>query len=170
MSRAIAAVLALTTAAAATACTPEPSGGDVVVMGVGARVTAVVDGDTIDVRVAEGMERVRIIGLDTPELGRDGAADECYAQEARAYVDDALAGRTVTLFPDPTQDDVDQYGRLLRHVYVDERSIALGVIEDGAGREFTFDEPYGGQEAHLAAQDAARDDSRGLWGACDRSE
>ncbi|WP_240482609.1 thermonuclease family protein [Microbacterium arborescens] len=126
-----------------------------------------VDGDTIDVRVASGPERVRIIGIDTPEIGRNGAADECYAQEAREYVNDALYGRIVELYPDPTQDDVDRYGRLLRHVLVDGRSIAESALAAGMGYEYTCDAPYGGQDVHKAAQEAAAAAGAGLWSACE---
>lgn len=99
-------------------------------MGLSPEVTAVVDGDTIDVRTAGGIERVRIIGIDTPEIGRNGAADECYAQEARRR----LWPRCGAL-RDPAQDDVDRYGRLLRHIIVDDRSIAEEVIAAGMGYE-----------------------------------
>jgi micrococcal nuclease len=109
---------------------------------------------------------VRIIGIDTPEIGRNGAADECYAQEARQYVNDALYGRVVELYPDPTQDDVDRYGRLLRHVLVDDRSIAVDALAAGMGYEYTYDAPYGGQDAHEAAQEAAAAAGAGLWSAC----
>ncbi len=154
-------------------CTPAPVGtpvpsGAPAVLGLRAEVTAVVDGDTIDVEIAGSTERVRIIGIDTPEIGRDGADDECYAQEAREYVNDALYGRTVELYPDPTQDDADRYGRLLRHVIVDDRSIAEDAITAGMGYEYTYDAPYGGQEAHKAAQDAAAAAGAGLWSACER--
>jgi len=158
--------LILTSCTPAPAVEPVPSSGDVV-MGLGAEVTAVIDGDTIDVRIAGGTERVRIIGIDTPEIGRDGAADECYAQEAREYVNAALYGRTVELYPDPTQDDADRYGRLLRHVIVDDRSMAEEAIAAGMGYEYTYDEPYGGQDAHKAAQDTAAAAGAGLWSACE---
>ncbi|WHE37792.1 thermonuclease family protein [Microbacterium sp. BDGP8] len=146
--------------------TPVPSDAPVV-LGITAEVTAVVDGDTIDVRTASGTERVRIIGIDTPEIGRDGAADECYAQEARNYVNAALYGHTVTIYPDPTQDNVDRYGRLLRHVLVEGRSIAVDALVAGMGYEYTHDAPYGGQEAHKAAQDDAAAAGAGLWSVCE---
>lgn len=151
-------------------CTPAPaietapSTSDVV-MGHSAEVTAVIDGDTIEIG---GTQRVRIIGIDTPEIGRDGAADECYAQEAREYVNAALYGRTVTIYPDLSQDDADRYGRLLRHVLVDDRSIAEDALVAGMGYEYTYDAPYARQDAHKAAQDAAAAAGAGLWSACER--
>ncbi|MDD7930795.1 thermonuclease family protein [Microbacterium thalli] len=158
-------VLTIVLAGCTPAAEPAPSSGDVV-MGHSAEVTAVIDGDTIEIWAAGGTERVRIIGIDTPEIGRDGAADECYAQEAREYVNAALYGRTVTIYPDTSQDDVDRYGRLLRHVLVDDRSIAKEAIAAGMGYEYTYDEPYGGQDAYKAAQEAAAAAGAGLWSAC----
>ncbi|MDF2917990.1 MAG: hypothetical protein K0S70_2207 [Microbacterium sp.] len=158
-------VLALMLTGCTPAPEPVPSSGEVV-MGHSAEVAAVIDGDTIEIRAAGGTERVRIIGIDTPEIGRDGAADECYAQEAREYVNAALYGRTVTIYPDTSQEDTDRYGRLLRHVLVDDRSIAEEAIAAGMGYEYTYDAPYGGQAAHKAAQEAAAAAGAGLWSVC----
>lgn len=149
-----------------TSCTPtRESGGE---GGVDlAEVTAVVDGDTIDVATPDRTERVRIIGIDTPEIGRDGAADECYAQEARSHLNEEIYGRTVELVTDPTQGDVDRYGRLLRHVLIDGRSVAVDALAAGMGREYTYDAPYAGQEAHRDAAVSAEADRIGLWAECD---
>lgn len=131
-------------------------------------VVAVVDGDTIDVATAAGEQRVRIIGIDTPEVGRDGEPSECYAHEARDFVDELLYGRDVELRSDATQSDVDAYGRLLRHVIIDGHSAAVETIAAGAGHEYTYDAAYDGQSDHQAAQDAAQSAGLGLWGACQR--
>lgn len=155
-----------------TSCTPntDPSPATpsaIAQTAIEAEVVTVVDGDTIDVRTPDGAEaRVRLIGLDSPEIGRNGAADECYAQEARDWLDAELYGRTVQLEADPTQDDADRYGRLLRHVYVDGQSAALGSIAAGAAYEYTYDVPYQHQAEHQAAEDEARADQLGLWGTC----
>ena len=71
-----------------------------------AEVVFVIDGDTIDIA---GGERVRLLGIDTPER------DECFYKEAREFVRDAVEGRDVRLESDVTERD--QYGRLLRHVF-----------------------------------------------------
>lgn len=131
-------------------------------------VVAVVDGDTIDVATPAGKQRVRIIGIDTPEIGRDGEPSECYAHEAREFVDKLLYGRDVELRSDATQADVDVHGRLLRHVIVDGHSAAVETIAAGAGYEYTYDAAYEGQSEHQAAQEAARNAGLGLWGACQR--
>lgn len=132
----------------------------------GVEVVAVVDGDTIDVRTGGGTERVRLIGLDSPEIARDGSPDECYAQEARDVLDELLYGRDVQLVADPTQAERDAYGRLLRHVLIDGRSAAVEVIAAGAAHEYTYDAAYEHQAEHIAAQEEAAAAGLGLWGAC----
>jgi micrococcal nuclease len=124
-------------------------------------VVGVSDGDTIKVGVAGRTERVRVIGIDTPEL----AGRECYAQQAASRMQSLVQGRSVRLVADPTQDDRDRYDRLLRHVVLaDGRSVAQLLIAGGYGREYTYDRPYRGRADHLAAQASAKQARRGLWG------
>src|SRR5262245_50751171 len=73
-------------------------------------VVRVVDGDTIDVRVAGGTERVRVLGIDTPERGA------CYADRASAETARLALDRRVVLRGDRTQARRDRYGRLLAYV------------------------------------------------------
>lgn len=131
-----------------------------------AEVTAVIDGDTLVIRTIDSEARVRLIGIDTPEINRDGGPDECYAQEARSELNTLAYGRTVELHSDPSQGDVDHYGRLLRHAYIDGYSIAQVLIGTGAGHEYTHSAPYVGQAAHLTAQHAAQAAGQGLWAQC----
>lgn len=85
-------------------------------------VVSVYDGDTIAVSVDGQRERVRIIGIDAPEMARDGAAAECYAQPAASHLQSLVQGKRVHLLADPTQDDRDRYDRLLRHVVLMSRT------------------------------------------------
>ncbi len=127
------------------------------------RVVGVLDGDTIKVSIAGVTERVRVIGIDTPEL----ATRDCYAQEAASMMQSLVQSRTVRLEPDPTQADRDAYGRLLRHVYSEtDRSVALDLIRGGFGREYTYANPYAGQVAYRRAEQLARAGGAGLWSAC----
>lgn len=145
---------------------PAPASDAAVELG---EVIAVVDGDTIDVRTDQGESRVRLIGLDTPEINRSGGNEECYAQEARTELDTMLYGRTVELTTDPSQGDTDRYGRLLRHVTIDGQNAALALIASGAAHEYTYDTPYIGQAEYRDAETEARVGELGLWGACQRS-
>jgi micrococcal nuclease len=88
-------------------------------------VTNIVDGDTIDVRSGIGVtERVRIIGIDTPERG------ECGFAEAATALGRIIDGRPVTLTPG-ARDDRDRYGRILRYVDVGGTDAGLRLIQDG---------------------------------------
>src|SRR5687767_11878384 len=74
-------------------------------------VTRVIDGDTIDVLLADGRTvAVRLIGIDTPERG------ECGTDEATSYMEQLVSGRAINLISDPTQDAVDRFGRSLYYV------------------------------------------------------
>lgn len=128
-------------------------------------VTHVVDGDTLDVRLSTGVERVRIIGLDTPEVG------ECGFQEATAGMRDLVGGTTVALERDPTQDDRDRYGRLVRHVRMGSgESAAVEMIRQGLSTEYLYGAVYQHRGEHLAAEQQARAAGRGLWsGRCPAS-
>ncbi|MFC0360366.1 thermonuclease family protein [Kytococcus schroeteri] len=122
-------------------------------------VVKVVDGDTLHVRLASGVERVRVIGLDTPEIG------ECGFREASAGLRNLVAGTTVTRERDPTQDNRDRYGRLVRHVRMaGGDSAAVRMIRQGLAPEYLYDEPYQNRAAHLAAERAAKAERLGIWG------
>ena len=84
-------------------------------------VTNVVDGDTVDV---EGVGRIRVIGIDTPERGA------CGFESATQAMSVLVLGREVALVPGATVD-VDRYGRLLRYVDVGPVDAGLSLIEDG---------------------------------------
>lgn len=134
-----------------------PAAGDVI-----GRVTYVVDGDTIHVRVGSRTEKVRVIGVDAPEL----KTRECFSTQAKAATTGLVAGKVVTLRADRTQTDRDAYRRLLRHVILsDKSSLGLRLISNGFGREFTFARPYVGQPTFRTAQARAVKANRGVWSA-----
>lgn len=162
----VAGVLALASATGLQSCTETTPADAELSAPEAAEVIAVVDGDTINVQTAGGEARVRLIGLDTPEINRDGGPDDCYAQEARDDLNALVYGQTVELRGDPTQDDTDRYGRLLRHVYIDGQSAALALLEAGAAHEYTYQVPYIGQAQHQAAEAEARAAELGMWGSC----
>jgi endonuclease YncB( thermonuclease family) len=88
-------------------------------------VTNIVDGDTIDVRSSDGTEeRVRIIGIDTPERG------ECGYGEASEALGNIVVGEQVTLVAG-ARDDRDRYDRILRYVDVGETDVGLVLLELG---------------------------------------
>ena len=130
-----------------------------------ARVVGVADGDTIRVEVDGTTERLRIIGIDAPEL-RQG---ECYAQAAASRMQSLVQSRDVQIVADPTQANRDRYDRILRHVFtLDGVNVAETLIAEGLGVEYTYARAYAGQDVYWAAEESAREQQLGLWsGACD---
>jgi micrococcal nuclease len=144
-----------------------------------ATVTEVVDGDTIDVRFADGSEeRVRLLGVDTPEVYAETSAGEfegvpdtdrgreClreWGERASAFAERELAGATVTVRTDTEADRRGGYGRLLAYVTVDgsDESFNYALLTDGYAR--LYDSPFSRLHAYEDAERAAQRNGTGLW-------
>lgn len=133
------------------------------------QVLHVLDGDTLLVRKpSDGrIDRVRLLGIDAPELAHRQTPAECYAVAAAEVLIQWLpAGSIVVLVGDATQADRDRYGRLLRYVDHHGRDIAQQLLLAGAAR------PYRGPNDVTRAADyeraavEAQQHRRGLWGVC----
>lgn len=96
-------------------------------------VAHVIDGDTIE--VASG-EHVRLIGIDTPEVGR------CGYGAATAALRRMVEGRTVVLVNPDSVQDADAYGRLLRYVDIEGRDAGLAQIRAGARARYDSRDGY----------------------------
>lgn len=143
----------------------EPSGAAVRAGGV--EVVRVVDGDTLVVDQDGTEVRVRLLGIDTPESVKPDSPVECYGPEASARTSELVTGRVVELEGDPTQDAVDQYGRTLAYVWLDDVTMLNEVlVAEGYAREYTYDQPGSHQAKLLEAQQRAQAASAGLWSAC----
>ncbi|MCL4249241.1 MAG: thermonuclease family protein [Anaerolineae bacterium] len=123
-----------------------------------AEVTRVVDGDTIEVSIAGNHDRIRLIGIDTPEYGR------CYADEATARQVALTANQVVLLEADTSQDDRDKYGRLLRYVWLpDGRMVNAILVAEGYAFEYTYRDPYRYVEEFMQLEHGAHLVDLGLW-------
>lgn len=142
----------------------------------GCAIVRVVDGDTVRARCGDGPEEpVRLVGVDAPEVARQGKPAECGASLATEALVAALAGGSVFLTPDPEQPDRDRYGRLLRFLATSspssgedapwEGSVNLWLVQSGVGYAYR-DLRYGGEEAFAAAERAASLAALGLWASC----
>jgi len=128
----------------------------------------VIDGDTLTVRLAGGRrERVRLLGIDTPESVKRDTPVECYAKESAARLRALLPARTpVRLVGDVEQRD--RYGRLLAYVYrqPDGLFVNLDLVRGGYAQLLTYRPNVAhADELRQAAGDARRT-GRGLWGFC----
>ncbi len=125
------------------------------------RVTSVIDGDTIE--LASG-ERVRYIGIDTPETHHPDKPVECYGERATERNRELVEGKEVELVSEG--ENRDQYGRLLRHVFVDGTFVNSQLIWEGFARARSFGEPSKFHQVFVQMEVVARDAERGLWHEC----
>jgi micrococcal nuclease len=129
-------------------------------------VVRVVDGDTVRVRLAGGTERVRLIGIDTPETVKPDTPVQCYGRAASAEAHRLLDGRDVRLVADV--ESRDRYGRLLAYVYrrPDMLFVNAELARRGFARQLTVppNVRHADEFRRLVAE--ARAAGRGLWRAC----
>jgi micrococcal nuclease len=127
-------------------------------------VQNVVDGDTVDVRLTNGrLERVRLIGIDTPEL----RPAECFGARAKQRARQLARGKRVQLIGDATQDTRDRYRRLLAYVVLPgSHDLGRQLIAEGLGSVYIYDRPFQRVGTYQAAERSAKGRSRGLWGHC----
>jgi micrococcal nuclease len=127
-------------------------------------ITRVTDGDTIRVMFQGHDERVRLIGVDTPEVPWYGGQGECFGVEAGLYARQRLSGRSVRLVFDV--DHRDRYRRLLAYVYVDRELFNLTLVQGGYARSDPHPPNVRMAKAFSRAEDQAQAAGRGLWSAC----
>lgn len=116
------------------------------------KVVYVVDGDTLEI---DGGERVRLIGIDSPERG------QLYYSEARNTLTGLVLNKSVRLEKDIT--DRDRYGRLLRYVYVGDLFVNLEMVRLGYANSYTYPPDVKYQSQILSAEQEARNAKVGLW-------
>lgn len=137
-------------------------------------VTEVIDGDTF--RLDTG-ERVRLLGIDAPEMnesdklerdseqtGRDKNTIKKLGKMSTEYVKKIAEGKKVYLEKGQDSDDKDKYGRLLRYVYLEDGTFINGkIVRDGYAYVY-YKYPVSKTEEMSRYEKEARDNKRGLWG------
>ena len=115
------------------------------------RVVAVFDGDTIDVLWDRQTTRIRLHGVDSPELGQP------FCQRAKEFTSDLVFGQNVSF----EERDQDQYGRIVAEVFLpDGRSLNLALLEAGLAWHY---KRYSQDPEFAAAEEEARAAGQGLW-------
>ncbi|MFC2754805.1 MAG: thermonuclease family protein [Candidatus Nanogingivalis sp.] len=129
------------------------------------KVLRVVDGDTIRIDYNGKDEKVRFIGLDTPETKDPRKPIQCFGREATAKMTEFAENKNVRLEFDRTQGERDKYGRILAFVYSeDNKNLAYEMIRQGYGNEYTYNSnPYKYQSEFKEAARKAREENKGLW-------
>ena len=156
----LAIVVAATLAAACSSGSSHspPSGSSLVT------VTKVTDGDTIHVTYLGVDERVRLIGVDTPEVPWYGGKGECFGVEAGLYARSRLTKKSVRLSFDQVRRD--RYGRLLAYVYLGGELFNLTLVRLGYAASDPVPPDTAMASEFAAAERDARAAGRGLWSAC----
>jgi micrococcal nuclease len=121
----------------------------------------VIDGDTIEVDISGSLYRVRYIGIDTPETVHPTRGEEPYGKEASAKNKELVEGKVVHLEKDVSE--TDQYGRLLRYVWVGDLMVNAELVRLGYAQVATYPPDVKYQDLFLKLQREAREAGRGLW-------
>lgn len=131
---------------------------------VEARVTRVIDGDTIEVDIDGSVYKVRYIGIDTPETVHPSEPIGCFGKEASDKNSELVAGKIVRLEKDVSE--TDKYGRLLRYVWVGDIFVNDYLVRQGYAYAYTYPPDVKYAEQFVQAQTEAIENNRGLWAAC----
>jgi micrococcal nuclease len=126
-----------------------------------------VDGDTLVVHVDGRDEKVRLIGIDTPETVDPRKPVECFGKEASQHMKEMVPpGSAVRLERDAELRD--RYGRLLAYVFreSDGEFVNEAMVADGFAQTLTIPPNVAYADRFTDAQRAAREDGKGLWSAC----
>lgn len=129
-----------------------------------AEVLRIVDGDTAVVAIDGRQERLRYIGIDTPESVQSGKPVECFGREASRRNAELVSGRMVRL--EIGLEPRDRYGRLLAYVWIGDRLVNEEMLRDGYATSLTIppNDRYAARFNRLQAQ--AERARKGLWRYC----
>ncbi|MEC7984294.1 MAG: thermonuclease family protein [Myxococcota bacterium] len=132
-----------------------------------ASVNYVVDGDTFYAQIGAYEEKIRMIGIDTPEMGYEGSSDDCYAQDSADFLRERIATDQVWLTFDQLCSDT--YGRTLAYVHtgLGERGfVQRQMLQRGFAQTFPFDDTPAFHSIFAEDEKQASDGGLGGWEAC----
>lgn len=143
------------------------------------KISKIIDGDTIKIERLDGENikgkeksmTVRLIGINTPEIVDPRKPVECFGKEASKYMKELANGKVAAIEIDNSQNEFDQYGRLLGYIYVKDSGIYPNnivflnekMIADGYAYEYTYNIPYKYRDNFKNLQTEARNNYKGLW-------
>lgn len=129
---------------------------------VTAKVTNIVDGDTIDVLIDGKEERLRLLLVDTPETNSPNKPVQPFGPEATEFAEKTLSGKEVKLeFDGPERD---KYDRLLVYLWIGDKIFNQMLLEEGLARiAYIYDPPYKHYDAFVTAEKKAKSSKKGIW-------
>lgn len=132
-----------------------------------AEVVRVVDGDTVVVKIEGQEEKVRLIGINTPESVDPRKPVECFGKEASTHTAELLPEATMVRLVRDVEAR-DRYGRLLAYVYreSDGLFVNLSLVADGFAEQATYPPNVAHVDEFAAAARTARENNAGLWAQC----
>ena len=129
-------------------------------------VVEVFDGDTIAVAMAGRIEKVRLIGVDTPETKDPRKPVQCYGLEASTFSHSKLDHAKVRLVSDPLSTNRDRYDRLLRYVYLQDGTLYnKQLLSTGNARAYTGF-AFTKSVEFTNAETLSKQQNSGLWASC----
>lgn len=124
------------------------------------------DGDTVTINMNGTFERVRFIGVDTPETQDPRVSVQCFGKVASEFTKSLIGDNPIRLEADPSNTNRDRYNRLLRYVYLpDGRLVNAEIIKQGYGFAYVLF-PFEKLEEFREYERQAREQSLGLWSSC----
>ncbi|MFZ1735991.1 MAG: thermonuclease family protein [Candidatus Moraniibacteriota bacterium] len=124
----------------------------------GSRISRVVDGDTVEL---ESGQKVRYIGIDTPETVDPRRPVGCFGKEASDKNKELVDGKDVRLVKDVSE--TDKYGRLLRYVYAGDLFVNEYLVREGYAKASSYPPDVKYRDLFREAEADARINKRGLW-------
>lgn len=122
------------------------------------KIVRVIDGDTI---VTENNQKIRLIGIDTPEVNNNNNSQKCLGDIATNKMKELVEGKDVILEKDVS--DIDKYGRLLRYIWVDNTLINKTLVQEGYAKVDTVKPDIKYLQVFSVAQTQAQNRKVGLW-------
>ena len=129
-------------------------------------VLSIEDGDTIVVNMNGKSERVRFIGVDTPEVKDPRKPVQCFGKKASEFTKNLINNQSVRLEADPENTNRDRYNRLLRYIYLPNNMLVNAeIIKQGYGFAYTSF-PFTKKSEFKKLENQAKKNGLGLWGDC----
>ena len=130
------------------------------------RVVQFSDGDTIQIDMNGKTEKVRLLGVDTPETNDPRKSVQCYGQAASAFTKQLIGTNSVRIASDPLNANRDRYSRLLRYVYLPDGTLVNAeIIKQGYGFAY-LNFPFTKSDEFRKHEIAAKEAGKGLWSNC----
>jgi micrococcal nuclease len=124
-------------------------------------VTRIIDGDTVEILYNSEKEKVRLIGIDTPETVKPDTPVEPFGKEASDFTKSTLLDKYVSLEFD--EQERDRYGRLLAYLYIEGEMFNEILLEEGLAHVSTFPPNTKYVDTFIETESTAKNNKVGMW-------